>query len=212
MTADGGSHTTWARISWRLWNTKMCSLHSSSKSIDYMMYQIRWKLTTSKCWINDIFLRKFKPLPTVQCTMYMPPPVQKIFPCHLWTVLGLFAWKLRDSRDGIKPIVLWYSVQTRPSKQCEFCDYLLIYNWSVWIVRVVRLVRVVQVVQVSRWSAFMICIQKIVFFVVCLWLSFVVCCCLSFFVVCRCREGSFDWEVTKRASQVQVHEREGGMW
>ena len=67
----------------------------------------------------------------------------------------------------------------------------LINHWSVRIVRVVHFVRVVQVVQVSRWSAFMICIQKIVLFVVvghlslfviCVSLSFVVCCCLSLFV------------------------------
>ena len=48
----------------------------------------------------------------------------------------------------------------------------------------VQLVRVVKVVHVSRWSAFMICIQKIVLFVVSPCLLFVVV-CLVFEVVCR---------------------------
>ena len=60
----------------------------------------------------------------------------------------------------------------------------LINHLSVRIDRVAQLVRVVQVVKVSRWSAFMICIQKIVLFVVC-HLSFVVVCLLSLVVVCH---------------------------
>ena len=60
----------------------------------------------------------------------------------------------------------------------------LINHLSVRIDRVAQLVRVVQVVQVSRWSAFMICIQKIVLFVVSPCLLFVVV-CLVFEVVCR---------------------------
>ena len=67
----------------------------------------------------------------------------------------------------------------------------LIDHLSVRIDRVAQLVRVVQVVQVSRWSAFMICIQKIVLFVVCPCSSIVlvrrfVCSLLLFIFVCHC--------------------------
>ena len=87
----------------------------------------------------------------------------------------------------------------------------------------VQLVRVVQVVQVSRWSAFMICIQKIVLSVVCRWsmvivyhlllffvcrsLSFVslnvICHCLLFVVVC-CLSGVQVVQVVQVVNVVQV--------
>ena len=102
----------------------------------------------------------------------------------LW---GKFIWVnhltccMSESGCAYQPLRLLYCALEKTT--------FFIYRCSVRIVRVVQLVRVVQVVQVSRWSAFMICIQKIILFIAvicrCCLLLFVVCCCLSFVVICR---------------------------
>ena len=66
---------------------KCVVFNTQAQSLSIVLYDFpdKMKIDYLRCWINFIFL-KFKPLPTLQCTMYMPTPVQKIFPCHLSTV------------------------------------------------------------------------------------------------------------------------------
>ena len=55
---------------------KCVVLNTQAQSLSIVLYDVpdKMKIDYLRCWINFIFL-KFKPLPTVQCTMYMPPPV-----------------------------------------------------------------------------------------------------------------------------------------